>query len=74
MVTNVLSTSLLDPRHWTPFHVAHWIRWAIGEFRLHSVDANEWIHITGQDIVDMSHEMFAALVPDDNVSSRIHIS
>ena len=25
----------LDPLHWTPFHVAHWIRWAIGKFRLH---------------------------------------
>ena len=29
------------------------------------MDANEWIHITGPDIVDMSHEMFSALVPDD---------
>lgn len=55
----------MDPRHWTSAHVRYWLRWALDKFRLEGVDANEWSHMTGQDLAEIDHVMFTALVPND---------
>ncbi|XP_076546225.1 ETS transcription factor pointed isoform X6 [Osmia lignaria lignaria] len=52
-----------DPRQWSETAVAHWLRWAIGEFSLEGVAMQPWQHMTGKQICAMGKESFLARAP-----------
>lgn len=51
-----------DPRQWTEYHVAHWLKWAIREFSLEGVPLDQF-YMRGKDILAMGKETFLAKAP-----------
>jgi len=49
---------------WTPLHVKHWIVWAIQEFKLDSVDVDNF-NMTGAELCDLTHGDFIKYIPFD---------
>lgn len=49
---------------WTPMHVKHWINWAVNEFKLQSVDVENF-NMTGAELCDLSHGDFIRYIPND---------
>lgn len=53
-----------DPMQWTQMHVKHWINWAVSEFKLQSVDVENF-NMTGSELCDLSHGDFIRYIPND---------
>lgn len=45
-------------------HVKHWINWAVNEFKLQSVDTDNF-NMTGAELCDLSHSDFVKYIPND---------